>query len=74
METGHVVRSLRDADYHAGRHLLQYAQEGRLAHREDAPERLYCLGHGEPFEKFYYRICNATSEKALSLFYPITSA
>ena len=47
VEAGHTLRPLRDLDNHTGRDLCQYTTKGRLAHRENAFKRLYCVSHGE---------------------------
>merc|ERR1712001_5661 len=49
VEVGHVVRSLRDPDYHAGRHFLQHPKEGRLVDRENAQQRFYRFRHARRY-------------------------
>ena len=47
METGYAVRLVRDPYHHSGCDLLQYTQEGRLAHREDARSSLHRVRYGK---------------------------
>ena len=47
MEAGYAVRLVRDPYHHSGCDLLQYTQEGRLAHREDARSSLHRVRYGK---------------------------
>ena len=47
MEAGYAVRLVRDPYHHSGCDLLQYTQEGRLAHREDARSSLHRIRYGK---------------------------
>ena len=47
MEAGYTVRFVRDPYHHSGCDLLQYTQEGRLAHREDARSSLHRVRYGK---------------------------
>jgi hypothetical protein len=57
VEVGHPLRLVRNPYHHSGRYLLQHAQEGRLAHRKNAPEGLHRLGHGNLLRQFLNIYC-----------------